>query len=78
MFNDITIMESTYVNPAKINKKTRKFDIEHLRVAINTTLERNGTVVLPAFSFARSQELLTILYELYGNDKKFDYAVVVD
>lgn len=77
-FNDITIMESTYGNPAKINKKTRKFDVEHLRVAINTTLERNGTVVLPAFSFARSQELLTILYELYGNDKNFDYAVVVD
>ena len=77
-FSDITIMESTYGNPERINKKTRKFDIEHLRVAINTALERNGTVVLPAFSFSRTQELLTILYELYGHDKYFDYPVVID
>ena len=77
-FNDLTIMESTYGNPKRINKKTREFDVEHLRVAIETVLERNGTVVLPAFSFSRSQELLTILYELYGNDASFTTPVVVD
>lgn len=77
-FNDLTIMESTYGNPKRINKKTRDFDVEHLRVAIETVLERNGTVVLPAFSFSRSQELLTILYELYGNDVSFTTPVVVD
>lgn len=77
-FNDLTIMESTYGNPKRINKKTREFDVEHLRVAIETVLERNGTVVLPAFSFSRSQELLTILYELYGNDDSFTIPVVVD
>jgi len=78
MFNDVTIMESTYGNPERISKKTRKFDVEHLRVAIDTVLERNGTVILPAFSFSRSQEILTILYELYGKDKSFDYVVVMD
>lgn len=78
MFNDVTIMESTYGNPERTSKKTRKFDVEHLRVAIDTVLERNGTVILPAFSFSRSQEILTILYELYGKDKSFDYVVAMD
>ena len=77
-FNDLVIMESTYGNPKRINKKTREFDVEHLRGAIETVLERNGTVILPAFSFSRSQELLTILYELYGNNDSFTTPVVVD
>lgn len=77
-FNDITILESTYGNPKRINKKTRNFDVEHLRVAIKTVLERNGTIVLPAFSFSRSQELLSVLYELFGNDNTFNTPVVVD
>ena len=77
-FNDICIMEATYGNPKRINKKTREFDIEHLRVAIETVLERKGTVVLPAFSFARSQELLTVLYELFGKNKSFTTPIVVD
>lgn len=77
-FNDIVFMESTYGNPKRVNKKSREFDVEHLRVAIETVLERKGTVVLPAFSFARSQELLTVLYELFGNNKDFTTPIVVD
>ena len=78
MFNKITIMESTYGAKDRINKKTREFDIEHLRVAINTVMERKGTVVLPAFSYSRTQELLTNLYNLYKDDKYFTYDVIVD
>lgn len=77
-FNKISIMESTYGEKSRINKKTRDFDIEHLRVAINTVMERGGKVLLPAFSFSRTQELLTTIYELYHNDKTFNYDVVVD
>ena len=77
-FNDIYIMESTYGLNTRTSKKTREFDIEHLRVAINTVLERQGTLVLPAFSFSRSQELLTTLYLLFGNDESFDTPIVVD
>lgn len=75
---DYAIMESTYGDNKRINKKTRDFDIEHLRVAINTVLERNGSVIMPAFSFARTQELLTNLYNLYHNDKDFKTSIVVD
>lgn len=77
-YNDITIMESTYGINTRVSKKTREFDVEHLRVAIDTVLERQGTLVLPAFSFARSQELLTTLYLLFGEDEAFTTPIVVD
>ena len=77
-FNDIVIMESTYGLDTRMSKKTRDFDVEHLRVAAETVLERNGTLVLPAFSFSRSQELLTTLYQLFGTTNTFQYQVIVD
>ena len=77
-FNDLIIMESTYGLNTRISKKTREFDIEHLRVAIDTVLERHGTLVLPAFSFSRSQELLTTLFLLFGDDENFTTPIIVD
>lgn len=77
-FNDYTILESTYGDNSRISKKTREFDVEHLRVAIKTVLERKGTLVFPAFSFSRTQELLTIMYELFHNDKSFKAQICVD
>lgn len=65
MFSDITIMESTYGLDKRMSKKTRSFDLEHLKVAINTVIERKGSVILPCFSFSRTQELLTNLYLLF-------------
>ena len=76
-FHKYVIMESTYGDGARTNKKTRDFDIEHLRVAVETVIERGGSVIMPCFSFSRTQELLTILYELY-KDTDFSYDVVVD
>lgn len=65
----IALGESTYGEIKRCSIKTRKQDLEHFRVAIDTCLERGGTVLLPAFSFSRSQELLTNLYNLYyGKD----------
>lgn len=76
-FNKITIMECTYGEPGRQNKKTRKFDIEHLYTAIDTVLEREGTVIMPCFSFSRTQEILTNLYEMF-HDKDFGYEIIVD
>lgn len=77
MFNDVTIMESTYGNEKRDAKKPRSFDVKHLESAIDTTLERGGTVVFPCFSFARTQEILTTLYEIYGA-AEFRYPIFVD
>ena len=71
-------MESTYGESARQTKKTREFDMEHLRVGIQTVLERGGTFIMPCFSFSRTQEILTNLYELYHLDKNFKYDIVVD
>jgi metallo-beta-lactamase family protein len=78
MFNDIVIMESTYGDKQRVSKKSRDFDIEHLRVAVETVLDRKGTLLFPCFSFNRTQELLTILYLIFGNDSSFKADVVVD
>lgn len=76
-FNDITIMESTY-GASKNKKGNRKYDIEHLKTAILTTIERGGFVVMPAFSFVKTQELATLLFEIFGEDESFKTKVVID
>ena len=76
-FNKITIMESTYGAPGRVNKKTRKFDLEKLKTAIDTVTERGGSVIMPCFSFSRTQEILTNIYKLF-HETDFSYNVVVD
>ena len=78
VFSDIAIMESTYGLSSRGPVRSRGRDVEHLRVAINTVLERGGSVILPCFSFSRTQEVLTTLYELYGKDKDFHHKIIVD
>lgn len=77
-FADCVIMESTYGDSKRISKKKRSYDIEHLRVAINTVLERKGTVILPCFSFSRTQELLTNLYDIFSGENDFNTPIYVD
>ncbi|MEX1058588.1 MAG: MBL fold metallo-hydrolase, partial [Natronospirillum sp.] len=57
---DTLVIESTYGNRVHENRKTRK---ARLRQAIELALENRGTVLIPAFSIGRTQELL---YELEG------------
>lgn len=78
MFNDVVIMESTYGESKRDTKKTRGFDVEHLRVSINTVLKRGGSAILPCFSFSRTQELLTTLHDIYGLDENFTTQIIVD
>lgn len=79
MYNDVVIMESTYGSSARSKKTSnREYDLVHLKSAIDTVLERGGSVVLPCFSFSRTQELLTTIYDIYGKDENFKNEVVVD
>lgn len=74
----LTIMESTYGDKTAYGRKCREKDIEKLTTAINTTLEQNGTVILPCFSFARTQEMLTILVDILNNKNQKQFSVFVD
>jgi len=55
---DTLVMESTYGNKNHPNRKTRR---QHLKQIIEKALINQGTVIIPAFSIGRTQELL---YEL--------------
>lgn len=78
MFNDVVIMESTYGDSRRENGKMRNFDISHLKSSIDTTLCRGGSVIMPCFSFSRTQEVLSTLYDIYNDEKDFNYQIVVD
>ncbi|MGD9949129.1 MAG: MBL fold metallo-hydrolase RNA specificity domain-containing protein [Desulfobulbus sp.] len=57
---DIVVMESTYGN--RLHKRLEP-SIDELYQAINTTIARNGNVLIPSFALERTQELLYYLRE---------------
>lgn len=77
-FQDVVIMESTYGLAKRNVKKKRSFDIAHVKAAVETVLERKGTVIFPCFSFSRTQEILTTLYEIFIHDNSFDAPIYID
>lgn len=58
---DILVLESTYGDRVHEDRETR---IERLKSAIDRGLRNKGTVLIPAFSIGRTQELLYELEEL--------------
>lgn len=74
---DTLIVESTYGNRTHESRKDRRLK---LKSAIEQALENEGTVIIPAFSIGRTQELL---YELEGlihdGGKRWqDMEIIVD
>lgn len=60
---DILVLESTYGDRNHENRATRK---HRLKAAIDRALHNNGSILIPAFSIGRTQELLYELEELLG------------
>ncbi len=59
---DLLIMESTYGN----RLHERMLDMKPLlKNALIETFDRGGSVIIPAFAYGRTQELLYFLHELY-------------
>ncbi len=72
---DILVMESTYgdrEHEAMEDVKPR------LKKVINDTVARGGSIVIPAFAFGRTQELLYIIHELYHSGEIPRIPVYVD
>lgn len=59
-FADTLVIESTYGNRLHENRETRR---QRLKTVLDHALQNRGTVMIPAFSIGRTQELL---YELEG------------
>jgi len=56
----VVVMESTYGN--RLHKQLSP-SIDELYLAINTTIKRNGNVLIPSFALERTQEILYYLRE---------------
>jgi len=62
---DILVLESTYGDRNHENRATRK---QRLKAAIDRALRNRGTVLIPAFSIGRTQELLYELEEILDDE----------
>jgi metallo-beta-lactamase family protein len=74
------IAEATYANKErKITKKERDIDIQKLKTAIeDICIGKKGRILIPSFSLDRSQNILTVLYEIYHEDSNFKIPIIVD
>lgn len=72
---DLLIMESTYGN--RHHEPVRDM-APHLKRVINDTVERGGALLIPAFAFGRTQELLYVIHELYHGNETPRIPVYVD
>ncbi len=70
--HDYVITESTYAT--RVNPRREEIE-EALIDSVIKTLERDGTVLIPAFAVGRSQEIMCILEE-YGLTQK--YPIYID
>jgi metallo-beta-lactamase family protein len=77
---NIFIGETTYSNPDRsAKKKDREKDIEKLKTTIDTMCnDRKGRILIPCFALQRVQTMLKILYDIFGNDDKFDLPIIID
>ena len=72
---DLMIMESTYGDRIHGPVKDLK---PQMKQVLNDTLQRGGSVIIPAFAYGRTQELLYILHELYDAGEVRRVPIYVD
>jgi metallo-beta-lactamase family protein len=72
---DLLILESTYGN--RTHEPVGDM-APRLKKIINETVARGGTLLIPAFAFGRTQELLYTIHELYNNGGAPKIPVYVD
>ncbi len=72
---DILITESTYASHLHDSMANVH---QELSWAINDVVKRSGKVIVPGFSFERTQELVYVLHELYRQNKIPKVPIFVD
>ncbi len=72
---DLMIMESTYGN--RLHEPLQDLKPQ-LKEILTDTFQRGGTVIIPAFAYGRTQELLYVLHELYNEGEVHRVPVFVD
>lgn len=77
---DVLIGETTYARENRVaNQKMRNKDLEKLESVIRQTcLEEGARVLIPVFANDRCQNMLTYIFDLFGDDEEFDIPILVD
>ena len=74
-FVDVLIGESTYNAKSRINNaRDRDNDI----AKIKTVVDEAHRVLIPTFSLQRTQELLKVLYDMWGSGELPDFPIYLD
>jgi metallo-beta-lactamase family protein len=73
---DLVISECTYSDKKRSCKKQdeREKDIQR----ITSVVDQYTKILFPSFAFARSQQILTMLYDIYKDDPTFEHEIVLD
>ena len=73
------LMESTYGSKQRGFTKQEAIDErKNMIKTIKQVTKNRGKVVMPTFSFGRSQTLMTMLYEAFSKDKGFNIPIIID
>lgn len=77
---DVLIGETTYARESRVaNQKMRNKDLEKLDAVIRQTcIDDHSRVLIPVFANDRCQNMLTYIYDIFGEDEDFDIPVLVD
>ena len=73
---DLLIMESTYGD--RLHDPVQELKPSLARILNEAVTDRGGVVIIPAFAFGRTQELLYVLHELYNEKAVPRIPVYVD
>lgn len=77
---DVLIGETTYARETRIaNQKMRNKDLEKLESVIRQTcVEEGARVLIPVFANDRCQNMLTYIYDIFGDDEEFNIPILID
>lgn len=77
---DVLIGETTYAHETRIaNRKMREKDLQKLKSSIlQTCVDEGARVLIPTFANDRTQNMLTYLYDIFGEDKSFTVPILID
>lgn len=77
---NLAICESTYSDSLRqVSSKDRETDFQKIKTVIKEVCcDKHGKVLFPTFSLDRTQNMLTYLYELFGQDESFNVPILID
>ena len=74
---NLLVGEATYADQRRSNYKDRQKDLEKIKSAIETCcIDNKGRILIPAFAFGRSPTMLSILYDIFHEDKSFNVPII--